>query len=197
MQIQLGAFLSMGCLNKLLIALVIPMIMGSGAVVATELNKETKGFTYSGFVPDTVSFDFAYLCLTVEAQASISNLPKSEKHAKRRARGLYLNFMKDGGFIMETDEHGVLGGTYGPVTYPSTYLNWGASTGELFYTDLGGFHKFVLSKSQPDSSPFTLTLMLDKDVMIGTWAKSKTSKDGVVTKDKGGMGCEQLYPSVD
>jgi len=180
-------------MHKLLVTLAFSMIMNIETVGADD----GQGFKLSRLVDsEAAPFDLVYACMTTKRQVSILKLPESERHAERKELEIYLIFMKDGGFLIETNGDGVLAETYGPVTQRETYLNRYSSTLELFYTDLGDYHKFVLTGGRHSRKGFTSTIMLDKDVMIGTVAKSSTSMDGTVKIRKEGFGCQQVYPSI-
>jgi hypothetical protein len=187
-------------LNKLLVTLAFSMLFGSGVAVAS--NDDFGSFKYNSRINhETSPFEVVYICMEQRHKRSILKLPESERYAKTQERGVYLNFMKDGGFIFETDKDGILAETYGPVTSKKTYLRKKARTVEMRYTDLGDFHKFVLTGGNLNGNKgFISTVMLDKDVMIGTmtylrtWKGATVEWDGVAEEaSKTGFVCEQVY----
>jgi len=166
-------------LNKLLETLAFSMLFGSGV-------------TFANVVPITSAKDLPY-----EAVYKCGYLEDANYSEPKHKFELYINFMKDGGFIFENKLAGIFAETYGPRTFKETYLNKKAQLLELLYTDLGVFHKFVLKSSYIKSDLGNRsTIRLDKDVMIGTYAQRSTYK-GEGTTDKGhkrALSCEQVYP---
>jgi hypothetical protein len=187
-------------MNKLLVPLAFSMLFGSGVAVAS--NDDFGSFKYNSRINhETSPFEVVYICMKQRHKRSILKLPESERYAEKQEEGFYINFMKDGGFILETTKYGIHAETYGPVTSKQTYLREKALTAEMRYTDLGDFHKFVLTGDNNGNKGFISTIMLDKDVMIGTltflrtWKGAPIEWDGVAEEArKEGFGCEQVYP---
>ena len=185
MQKQFGAFLIMRCLNKLLVPLAFSMLFSSGVTSAKDM-----------------PYEKVYECMPDSLRAFILQLPESQRYDKTREEALYINFMKDGGFIVE-NERGNVVTTYGLSVSKQSYLR-NASTRSLQYKDLGGHHKFVIDDINPVSLEGSIyTFVLDKDVMNGTSSSQRTRNgspleyEGVVEGvEKEGMGCAQVYPSA-
>ena len=186
MQKQFGAFLIMRCLNKLLVPLAFSMLFSSGVTSAKDM-----------------PYEKVYECMPDSLRAFILQLPESQRYDKTREGALYINFMKDGGFIVETELGKGRATTYGLSLYKQSYLR-NASASSLQYKDLGGHHKFVIDDYNPVSLEGSIyTFVLDKDVMNGTSSSQRTRNgspleyEGVVEGvKKEGMGCTQVYPSV-
>ena len=150
-----------------------------------------------------IPYEKVYECMLDSRRALILQLPESQRYDKTSEVAIYINFMKDGGFIMETERDKGSATTYGLSLYKQSYLR-NASARSLQYKDLGGHHKFVIDDFNPVSLKGNVyTFVLDKDVMNGTTSVQRTQNgspleyEGVLEKvTKEGVGCTQVYPSV-
>ena len=164
-------------INKLLVPLAFSMLFSSGTAVAYE---------------DVV--DKAYRCLPDKWTERLVDSTEKDQAFIEVVMSMYINFMTDGGYIIE--QIGARYETYRPITVRSTFSQHETYTASLVYTDLVELHQFVVNMDHPKKKPSTLKIILDKDLMLGTFSETSQTYDGPMRTTKEGFGCEQVYPII-
>jgi len=164
------------------LALVIPMIMGSGLVVAEE--RLWKSVYQCGKYNDSPAMQ-------------LLALDKLDLRVHKQRHWRHFHFMNDGEIVIESGTMSYDGRweTYGPIEYPHTFSS-SARIQSLVYNDLDEFHEFILTRAAPvpDGYDSRERILLDKDLMEGT--RTFTGRLGTEEESVYKMRfiCEHVYP---
>jgi len=168
-------------ISKLALAVVFPLIMGSGAAVANELPWKS-----------------VYVCDTVD-DVLIKVLDEKELLESKKKYGKYFHFLTNGEFIIKDGSASIEVSrweTYGPVEYPLTW-NSNERINSLIYNDLGEFHEFILTKVGPVGNGYDWheRILIDKELMEGFSTFTDHIGSAKERERKERFVCEQVYPN--